>query len=438
MISPPTPFAYTLTHKSTTSHAHTGILATPHGTVHTPAFIFCATRGAIKAVPTYRLKDLGVQIILANTYHLMLRPGADLIETAGGLHKFMGWDGPLLTDSGGYQIFAMGFGSVSKEIKRTANLPPKSPNPSPKSSSKSSSNSSPKSSPILPPALIKITEQGATFKSYIDGSKVFLSPEQAMHLQAKFSVDLAVQLDECTPYHASPSYTELAMERSLRWAHRSYQAYQKYTTATKQACYGVLQGGVYPHLRKRSAQTLLNMNFFSLAIGGSLGKTQAEMQRIVSLTTKLVYDHKKIKANPIPLHLLGIGDRSSIFYGVRAGIATFDCVAPTRMARHGHAIVPAALTPSGILNLNNARFRHDHTPLDPTTPTPHKTYPYSRAYLHHLIKAKEIAALTILSEHNIAQMTRMMNDIRTAIKTSDNAFNECEHFWCGSTVDNLQ
>ncbi len=414
-------FAYTLDHSLTATNAAVGTLTTPHGKVSTPAFIFCATHGSIKAVETHALKALGVQMLLGNTYHLLLRPGAERIAAAGGLHAFMGWDGPLLTDSGGYQIFAMGHGSVSTEIKRQAR-------------------NQARNIAAAPRALKQITETGAVFRSYVDGRELMLSPERAMEIQRQLGVDCVVQLDECTPYHVSEQYTEQAMERSLRWAARSLAALPAHSP---QACYGVLQGGIYPHLRRRSAAGLLALDFFSYAIGGSLGKTRSEMQAIVTLSMEALQAAAHVcgRTQPFPVHLLGIGDRRSIFHGVKAGIATFDCVAPTRMARHGHALMPAAQLPNaptaptaarGVLNLYNAAYKTDDRPLDPQGSYEGSRL-YTRAYLHHLLKARELAALTILSKHNIAQLTRMLSELRAAIFAGQAAFAECERFWCGTT-----
>ncbi len=377
--------------------ARLGKLSTPHGVIETPNFIFCATKASVKGVASHHLKALGTNIILANTYHLMLAPGADLIEKMGGLHKFMGFEGVLLTDSGGYQIFAMGHGSVSEEIKR-------------------------KSKHFSRASLIKITEEGALFRSYLNGQKFFLAPETSIAIQKKLGADLIVQLDECTPYHVSKSYTERSTKMSLRWGRRSLQAFTA-GNDHRQALYRVIQGGIYPELRKMSVRGSEEEPFFGTALGGSLGKDKHQMHDIIAYTTE------QLRNSTQPIHLLGIGDVEDIFLGVKEGIDTFDCVKPTRMARHGSIIVPKSVHERGFINLKNAQYRSDPTPLDETK----KDFPicrYSRGYLHHLLKAREIAAAEILTQYNVLQMNQLFHSIRVALKNdSPEAFAALEKKW---------
>lgn len=398
-------------------HARLGRVETDHGGFDTPNFIFCATKASIKAVPTHRLRELGCDIILANTYHLLLSPGSAAIAKQGGLHKFMAWSGPMLTDSGGYQIFAMGHGSVAKEIKRSHNS----------------------DGVDRPSSLVAITDKGAVFRSYVDGSRVELTPEKAISIQCDLGADIIVQLDECTPYHVDKEYTQRAMIRSMSWGDRSLEAFLQRKDADdgkgnkrhRQYLAGVVQGGVYRDLRAQSVDYVYDRNFDSVALGGSLGKSKEEMREVVSMTMEMVrsYDKKGVIKHR---HLLGIGGIDDVFFGVKQGIDTFDCVHPTRMARHGHAIVPAFLLQKmgidgHVVNLKNARCKHSDQPLDETSPVPASKY--KLAYLHHLLKVKEIAALNILTEHNVAQINRLFADIRKAILQG--SLDEVQRFWLG-------
>jgi queuine tRNA-ribosyltransferase len=288
-----------------------GEITTPHGKINTPAFIFCATKAAMKGVTSEVMRQEETQIILSNTYHLLLAPGPDIIQKLGGLQKFTGWNGPMLTDSGGYQIFSMGHGSVSDEIKGKKKCPEG-----------------------WNQTLLKITEEGATFKSYINGSHHHLTPELSIEIQRKLGADLIVVLDECTPYHVDKEYTAESMRRSHRWAQRSLDQFVNTTemVSTPQALYGIIQGGVYSDLRKESVEFINSLGVFGIAIGGSLGSTRQMMKEIVELTCQHIRKDR-------PVHLLGIGGVADIFHGVRQGIDTFDCVHPSRLGRHGGALV---------------------------------------------------------------------------------------------------
>lgn len=379
-------FNFQIKYKSSTSHARSGTLITPHGVIETPAFIFCATRAAIKGVAPEQMRAARTQIILSNTYHLMLNPGSELVAKAGGLHKFMAWDGPMFTDSGGFQIFSLGHGSVAAEIKGNR-------------------------SQTTAKSLVKITEEGAQFRSYLNGSQILLTPERSIEIQRQLGADLIVVLDECTPFHVDKSYTEKSMRLSHRWALRSYQEFQRHNDG-RQALYGIIQGGVYPDLRKISADFVNQHDFFAHAIGGSLGASKEQMYEIVSWTMREL-DPKR------PVHLLGIGGIRDIFNGVEQGVDTFDCVHPTRLARHGGALLRAANHPEPEkarehINLKNSRFQEDWGPIDPECFC-HTCKTYSRAYLHYLIKANELLALQAITIHNVALMNRLMEDIRLGI-----------------------
>ncbi|MDR0632599.1 MAG: tRNA guanosine(34) transglycosylase Tgt [Holosporales bacterium] len=401
-----------------------GVLNTPHGPINTPAFVFCATKGAIKGLTMEDMVREETQVILGNTYHLMLSPGADVVETLDGLAKMSGWAGPTLTDSGGYQIFSMGHGSVAEEIKGNRK------------------NAIARSS-------VKISEDGAVFKSYIDGKTVVLTPEASIEQQKKIGADLIVAFDECTPYHIDRDYTAYSMERSHRWEKRSLLHFaaisrgadsascfppQLPAACASQAMYGIAQGGVYEDLRRESCDFLNGEAFFGHAIGGCLGATKEQMHSIVGFTANLLRKDR-------PIHLLGIGKIEDIFNGVEFGIDTFDCVHPTRIARHGcalikpaeYAFISAQLGPQynslhqEHINLRNHVFVGDENPIekDCSCQTCKK---YSRGYINYLLRAKEILSHTLITRHNVHFMNSMMAEIRAGI-THQN-FYEVKRKWC--------
>ncbi len=382
-------FSFNIISKSKKSKARLGLLNTPHGVVKTPAFIFCATKAAIKGVTTAQMEAEDTQIILSNTYHLMLQPGGDLVEKMGGLHKFMGWNKPMLTDSGGYQIFSLGHGSVSQEIKG-------------------------KRSGEKRKTLSKITEEGAVFQSYIDGSKHLLTPEKSIKIQKQLGPDLVVVLDECTPFNVDKSYTSRSMRMSHRWALRSLEEFKKGNDG-KQALYGIIQGGVYEDLRREGTDFVNGQDFFGHAVGGSLGASKDQMYEIVNYTMSLLDPSR-------PVHLLGIGGVKDIFNGVQNGIDTFDCVHPTRLARHGGALVMSKHWESQEykgkehINLNNSIFKEDESPIDIDC----KCYAcsnFSRSYIYHLIKAKELLYMQLLTIHNVHYMNKLLTSIRKSIES---------------------
>lgn len=374
-------FAFDITHKDPNSYARTGRLTTPHGTIDTPNFIFCGTKATVKGLSPMQLRAEQVDIILSNTYHLMLSPGADLVAEMGGLHKFMNWDGPMFTDSGGFQIFSLGHGSVADEIKGKANR-------------------------IREKSILKITEEGAEFRSYLDGRKWFLTPESSIDIQRKLGADLIVQLDECTPYHVDKEYTARSMEMSCRWGDRSLAEWKRKDDG-KQKMYGIVQGGVYPDLRKESCEWTKNADFFATAIGGSLGSTKEQMYEVVAMCAPMIHPTR-------PVHLLGIGSFIDVFSNVLSGIDTFDCVSPTRIARHGWAMVKGA--PKERLNIRNARYVNDPDPVDSTCDCM-ACKNHSRSYIHHLFRVGELLGMQLLSIHNVATMTRLMRDVRKGIAT---------------------
>lgn len=384
VVTPPESVDYSglgfeILHQDEKTAARVGRLKTPHGTIETPNYIFCGTKGSVKNVSPQALKDAQTDIILANTYHLMIQPGAELIEKMGGIHKFNGWDGPMMTDSGGFQIFSMGHGGVADEIKGRNRKTDKS--------------------------LLKITEEGAAFRSYKDGSKLNLTPESAIEIQRKIGADLIYQLDECTAFHDEREYTEASMRRSHRWGDRCLKAFAESATG-RQGLYGIIQGGVHEDLRAESCAYVKSRPFFGTAVGGSLGGSEQQMYDVVEMTMRDVHPHR-------PVHLLGIGRIRDVFNFVRLGIDTFDCVSPTRIARHGWVIMKGE--PNETINIRNAKFREDSSPLDPELGIA-ASRDFSKAYIHHLFKANELLGIQLLAQHNIAQINRLMREVRAGIK----------------------
>ncbi|MDR1458394.1 MAG: tRNA guanosine(34) transglycosylase Tgt [Puniceicoccales bacterium] len=376
--------SYKITHRDATSNARSGLLQTPHGKIETPNFVFCATKGAMKSVTTQQVKSAGADIILCNTYHLFLQPGGNLVQKHGGLHKMLNWNGPMFTDSGGFQIFSLGHGGVTAEIKG-------------------------KSSGVRPKTLLKIDEIGATFRSYIDGRTCLLTPEGSIKTQCQLGADIILALDECTPFHTNRLYTERSMNMSHRWELRSLVEFKKHDTSM-QALYGIIQGGVYEDLRKTSAEFVNNNYFFGQAIGGSLGESKSQMHEIVHMTCQYVDNQK-------PTHLLGICGLGDIIHGITCGIDTFDCVHPTRLARHGGAILePQHADGKEFINIKNSKFSEDLSPIDENCNC-YCCKNFTKAYIHYLFKAKELLGGQLLAIHNIEFMSSFVKKIREAIKT---------------------
>ena len=389
-------FNFEILKDDNSSRARLGRITTPHGCIETPAFIFCATKANIKGVTPDQVENANTQIILSNTYHLMLQPGAEIVAANGGLHKFLNWNGPMLTDSGGFQIFSLGCGGVTSEIKgSTIRHKQKS--------------------------MIKVTEDGAIFRSYISGDLVKLTPEISMQVQQALGADLVVAFDECTPFNVDKQYTATSMEKSKKWGARSL-SYLKTYGSGKQVLLGVVQGGIYQDLRQSSVNFVNENDFFGFAIGGSLGKTQEQMYEVVDFTTEIL-DRTRC------VHLLGIGLIDDIFHGVKYGIDTFDCVAPTRIARHGAAILPKSEldSDSRYMDLTNKKYAKDISPISEKC----KCYTcqhFTKSYIHHLIKSHESLYGTLLSIHNIFTMNKLMSDIRNAINFG--TIEDARRYWC--------
>lgn len=389
-------FDFEIIARDPSSRARLGRLQTPHGGILTPAFVFCATKGAIKAAGPRDLKAVNTDIILANTYHLMIQPGAERVAKMGGLHAFTGWPGPIMTDSGGFQIFSLGRGSDAQEIKgnRQENRMP---------------------------LLTKLEEDGATFRSPRDGAYHTLTPESSVRIQRRLGADIVIVLDECTPFHVDRDYTARSLAMTHRWAERGLAEFQR-SHDGKQALYGVIQGGIYEDLRREGAEFVASKPFFGHAVGGCLGDHKDQLYNIVDYATRPLAD----RGDERPVHLLGIGGIRDIWKGVALGIDTFDCVAPTRIARHGWALLRGS--ENRRINLRNARFAEDAAPLDPDCAC-HACADFSRAYVHHLLKAGEVFGIQLLTIHNMAFMTRLMSEIRAALLAG--SFEAAKADWLG-------
>jgi queuine tRNA-ribosyltransferase len=385
-------FKFKILKKSPRTKARRGIIKTPHGLIETPAFIPVGTQAALKGLTPDEAKTLGIQIIFANTYHLFLRPGEKLIQKIGGLHKFMHWDRPLITDSGGFQVFSLGKG-LEEGVGKIASIFPQE-----KSGKISNVKQRVKN---IHKSRIKITEKGVEFQSHINGDKIFLTPEKSIQIQRALGADLILAFDECTSPLDSYSYTKKALAKTHLWEKRSWQEFQK-GEPSQQALYGIIQGGAYKDLRELSAQTIGKMDFFGIAIGGSLGKTKKNMHQILDWTIPLLPEEK-------PRHLLGIGGIEDIKKSVKQGIDTFDCAAPTREARNG-----SLLTKKGRLNILKSSFKNDPAPIEKGCQC-YTCQNYSRAYLRHLFQAREMLAPRLATIHNLHFMTNLMKEIRESI-----------------------
>ena len=338
--------------------ARLGIVHTPHGSFETPAFMPVGTQATVKTMSPEELKQMGAGIILSNTYHLWLRPGNDIIKEAGGLHKFMNWDRPILTDSGGFQVF-----SLSK--------------------------------------FRKIEEEGVHFRHHLNGSKLFLSPEKAMEIQNDLGSDIMMAFDECPPFPATYEYMKASVERTSRWAERCLGAHAR---PDDQGLFGIVQGGEFEELRKQSAKDLVSLDFPGYAIGGlSVGEPKDIMNRVLEQTTPLLPSDK-------PRYLMGVGSPDSLIDGAIRGIDMFDCVLPTRIARNG-----TLMTSEGRLVVKNAKYERDFGPLDPNCDC-YTCKNYSRAYIRHLIRTDETFGIRLTSYHNLHFLLNLMEQVRDAIR----------------------
>jgi queuine tRNA-ribosyltransferase len=382
--------AFTIQARQPGSLARAGLLHTAHGDVRTPAFVPLATKATVKGLLPEEVSALGFDMVLGNTFHLHLRPGEELIEHLGGLHVFMGWPGPIITDSGGFQVFSMGHGTVADEIKAR-------PSRTPHGLAERMG------------SILSIEESGVRFRSYVDGQERFLSPERSMAIQAALGSDIALVFDECTPFHVERSYTENSTLRTHRWLTRCLDWHSK-NGPIGQLVYGIVQGGVFADMRRESARVVAASACDGIAIGGSLGEHKEQMYEVVEwVTQELGGEHEGR-----PRHLLGIGDIDDLIRGVELGVDTFDCAIPTRLGRHGCALVP---DPSvrWRLDLLKGRYREDPLPLLEDCPCPACSRGLSRAYLSYLVRAKELTGMRLLTLHNLTFMARLMRELREGI-----------------------
>lgn len=340
------------------SGARLGIVHTPHGSFETPAFMPVGTQATVKTMSPEELKEIGAGIILSNTYHLWLRPGNDIVKEAGGLHKFMNWDRPILTDSGGFQVFSLS-------------------------------------------DLRKIKEEGVYFRNHLNGDKLFLSPEKSIQIQNDLGADIIMAFDECPPYPATYEYMLESVDRTTRWAKRCKEAHQR---PEEQGLFGIVQGGEFEDLRKRSAEALVDLDLPGYAVGGlSVGEPKEVMYRVLEFTTPLLPVNK-------PRYLMGVGSPDALIEGAIRGIDMFDCVLPTRIARNG-----TLMTSQGRLVIKNAQYARDFGPLDPNCDC-YACKNYSRAYVRHLIRSGEIFGLRLTTYHNLYFLLRLMEKVRQAIR----------------------
>lgn len=379
---------FTVRTRSPDSLARTGTLRLAHGEVSTPAFVPLATRATVKTLEPRDVATLGYELILGNTFHLMLAPGPELVAGFGGLHEFMRWQRPIITDSGGFQVFSMGHGGVADEIKGRGRRTEESERQG---------------------AILSIDEDGVRFRSYVDGRERFLGPEGSMAIQAALRSDIALVLDECTPFHASRDYTARSTERTHRWLERCLHWHEQHGPAG-QMVYGIVQGGVERDLRTGSAQGVAASTCGGIAIGGSLGQDKAQMHEVVSWTTA---ELERLSPHR-PRHLLGIGDVDDLIAGVELGIDTFDCALPTRLGRHGVALVPDPATRWRV-DLVKGAWREAREPILEGCRCPACAGGFSRAYLHYLLRAGELTAMRLVTLHNLSFIAGLMQDLRDAI-----------------------
>ena len=360
--------------------ARAGVIHTSHGDVRTPAFVPLASTATVKSLHAAEVAALGYDMVLGNTFHLFIQPGPELVRQMGGLHEFMGWRGAIVTDSGGYQVFSMGHGSVAEEIKGKRDRPRS--------------------------MIVAIEEEGVRFRSYLDGAERFMGPETSMEVQAALGSDIALAFDECTPFHVERDYTARSMERTHRWLDRCIR-WHGANAPEGQLLYGIVQGGVHEDLRAESTAYVVASGTPGIAIGGSLGQEKAQMREVVG------WSLAALPEGP-PRHLLGIGDVDDVVHAVGAGIDSFDCATPTRLARHGTALV-ADPDNRWRLDLTKGAQRTSREPIDESCPCA-ACREHTRGYLHYLSRAGELTAKRLITLHNLTFMERLMRGLREAIE----------------------
>jgi queuine tRNA-ribosyltransferase len=362
--------------------ARAGVLRTAHGEVETPAFVPLASTATVKGLDADEVAALGFSMVLGNTFHLFIRPGHERIRRLGGLHEFMGWPHPIITDSGGFQVFSMGHGTVAEEVKR-------------KGGGRESEG-----------RVLSIDEGGVRFRSYLDGRERFMGPETSMEVQAALGTDVALAFDECTPFHATREYTQRSTERTHRWLHRCLEWHERHADPGRMV-YGIVQGGVHEDLRRESAEAVAQTAVAGIAIGGTLGRDKKQMAEVVEWAIARLPEER-------PRHLLGIGDPDDIVRSVAAGIDSFDCATPTRLGRHGTALI-ADPSARFRLDLAAAAAAESREPIDPECPCP-ACRRHSRGYLHHLVRSKELTGARLVTLHNLTYMAELLRRIREAIR----------------------
>lgn len=413
-IAPTAASSPTFTTDWTDGRARTGRLATAHGVIETPAFVAVGTQATVKGMTPEDLTLVDQQVIFCNTYHLFLRPGADVVAEQGGLHRFMGWDRPIMTDSGGFQVFSLGAGLEGGIGKLGSIFPGEGGMRRLKAG----------------PSFVRVTDDGVHFTSHLDGSRHFFTPELSIELQRQLGADIILAFDECTSPLHDHAYTAASMERTHRWARRSLAAHGQGVSAhgDRQLLYAIVQGGWFPDLRAESARFMAALGADGIAIGGSLGQTKEDMHAVLDLTMPLLPPDK-------PRHLLGIGEIPDIFEAVARGVDTFDCVAPTRMARNAGLIardVDGEPLKRFRMNLRNARYKRDGRPVDPACPCALCTR-FSRAYLHHLFRCDELLAYRLATLHNLTAINRLVSEMRTALV--EGRFAALRAHWLGGRTE---
>jgi queuine tRNA-ribosyltransferase len=362
--------------------ARAGRLHTSSAVVETPAFIPLATRGSVRALTAAEVAGLGYEMVLGNTFHLMLSPGAERIDGLGGLHRFMGWHRAIITDSGGFQVFSLAHGTVADEVKGR------------------------RGTRAGRGSVLEIGEDGVRFRSYVDGSERFLGPEESMAVQARLGSDIALAFDECTPYHADRDYTARSTERTHRWLDRCLEWHRR-EGPPRQAIFGIVQGGVHEDLRRASAEFVSGSTVDGVAIGGTLGRDKDEMRGVVGMTVR------RLPAEA-PRHLLGIGEPDDLVNGIGLGLDLFDCAVPTRLARHGMALAPRP-DDRHRFDIRKAEFAHDEAPLVEGCPCETCAH-HTRAYVHYLSRAEELTGVRLLVMHNLVYLERLVRGCREAIR----------------------
>jgi len=381
--------ALEIQHTDPGSLARSGVLRTAHGDIRTPAFVPLATKATVKGLLPHEVAELGYDMVLGNTFHLFLDPGHERIERFDGLHEFMGWRQPIITDSGGFQVFSMGHGTVADEVKGRAPMGQERMG-----------------------KILAIEEEGVAFRSYINGETLFMGPETSMAIQAALGSDIALVFDECTPFNVSREYTQRSTERTHRWLDRCLAWHEERVAGggMDQLIYGISQGGVHEDLRVESTQAVAARPVDGIAIGGSLGADKPQMYEVVEWAVRALDGG----ADPRPRHLLGIGEVDDLIRGVELGIDTFDCAMPTRLGRHGVAIVNDP-EKRWRVDLTAGKFKDSDYPILEGCPCPACALGYTRGYIRYLVHARELTGQRLLTLHNLAYLARLMTRLRGAI-----------------------